>query len=183
MNRGCIQLQVAPATLNCVSSRSAGRSQGRRQPARSSARTLDGALVRRLSTQYSDTQLNYQPRGLNCLSDEVPPFTHLRCFSRMPMLSRRGRCSRKSPLRSYRTRNAANSFPGSLRMRFAGSGWGRCSPTPAGRKRLGISGARRAFQERAGLPVALDSRRGVPGGQKRIARIASSSGCVPGPWR
>ena len=60
---GCIQLQVAPATLNCTSSRSAGRSQARRQPARSRARTLDGELARRLSTLHSDIQLNYQTRG------------------------------------------------------------------------------------------------------------------------
>jgi hypothetical protein len=76
VNTGGATQRVAPATLNCTSSRSAGRSQARRQPARSRARTLDGELARRLSTKYSDTQLNYQPRGLNCLSDEVPPFTH-----------------------------------------------------------------------------------------------------------
>ena len=75
MNTGCATQQVAPATLNCTSSRSAGRSQARRQPAHSGARTLDGELARRLSTQYSDTQLNCQPGGLNCLSEEVAPFT------------------------------------------------------------------------------------------------------------
>ena len=63
MTTGCIRLQVAPATLNCASSRSACRSQGRRQPA-CSTRTLDGELARRLSTQCSDTQLNYQPADL-----------------------------------------------------------------------------------------------------------------------
>jgi hypothetical protein len=73
---GCARRRVAPATLNCCSSRSAGRSQARRQPARSRARTLDGKLARRLSTQGSDTQLNYQPADLDCLSDEVAPFTH-----------------------------------------------------------------------------------------------------------
>jgi hypothetical protein len=73
---GCIQLQVAPATLNRTSGWSAGRSQGRRQPARSRARTLDGELARRLSTPYSDTQLNCQPADLDCLSDKVPSFTH-----------------------------------------------------------------------------------------------------------
>ena len=71
MTTGSIRLQVAPATLNCTSSRSAGRSQARRQPARSRACTLDGELARRLSTQYSNTQLNYQLSGPNCLSDEV----------------------------------------------------------------------------------------------------------------
>lgn len=75
MITGCIQLQVAPATRNRISSRSAGRSPARRQPARSRARTLDGELARRLSTQHSDIQLNYQPRELDCLSDEVPLFT------------------------------------------------------------------------------------------------------------
>ena len=74
MTTGCFQQQVAPATLKCTSSRSAGRSQGRRQPA-GFAHTLDGELARRLSTQRSDTQLNYQPWGLNCLSDQVSPFT------------------------------------------------------------------------------------------------------------
>lgn len=72
---GGVQLQVAPATHNCTSSRSAGRSQGRRQPACFTP-TLDGELVRRLSTQRSDTELNYQPADLNCLSDRVPPFTN-----------------------------------------------------------------------------------------------------------
>jgi hypothetical protein len=33
-------------------------------------------LAHRLSTQHSDTQLNYQPGGLNCLSDRVPAFTN-----------------------------------------------------------------------------------------------------------
>jgi hypothetical protein len=61
---GCATQRVAPATLNCSSSRSAGRSQVRRQPARSRARTLDGELARRLSTKHSDTQLNYQPADL-----------------------------------------------------------------------------------------------------------------------
>ena len=75
MTTGSIRLQVAPATPKCTSSRSAGRSQGRRSRPRSCARTLDGELARRLSTQYSNTQLNYQLSGLNCLSDEVPPFT------------------------------------------------------------------------------------------------------------
>src|SRR5947208_9533272 len=75
VNTGCATQQVAPATLNCNSSRSAGRGQARRQLARSRACTLDGELARRLSKQYSNTQLNYQLSGLNCLSDEVPPFT------------------------------------------------------------------------------------------------------------
>jgi hypothetical protein len=61
---GCSRRRVAPATLNCTSSRSAGRSQARRQPARSRARTLDGELALRLSTQACDTQLNYQPADL-----------------------------------------------------------------------------------------------------------------------
>ena len=34
MKTGCARLRVAPATLNCGFSRSAGRSQGRHQPAR-----------------------------------------------------------------------------------------------------------------------------------------------------
>ena len=63
MTTGRIRVQVAPATLNCPSGRSANRSQGRRQPARRT-RTLDGELARRLSTQRSDTQLNYQPADL-----------------------------------------------------------------------------------------------------------------------
>ena len=36
---------------------------------------IDGELARRLSTLHSDTQLNYQPRGLDCLSEEIPAFT------------------------------------------------------------------------------------------------------------
>jgi hypothetical protein len=36
---------------------------------------IDGELARRLSTLRSATQLNYQPWGLNCLSDQVSPFT------------------------------------------------------------------------------------------------------------
>jgi len=70
---GCAPQQDAPAALNCTSSRSVGRSQARRQPARAGVRTLDGELTRRLSTQRSDTQLNYQPARLNCLSDQVLP--------------------------------------------------------------------------------------------------------------
>jgi hypothetical protein len=61
---GCMRLQVAPATPNCTSSQSAGRSQGRRQPACSRARTLDGELARRLSTQRSDTSLLLRNPGL-----------------------------------------------------------------------------------------------------------------------
>jgi len=72
---GCARLQVAPATLSCTSSRSAGRSQWAAEPARASARTLDGEPARRLSTLHSDTQLNYQPADLNCLSEQVPAFT------------------------------------------------------------------------------------------------------------
>ena len=75
MKTGCARLQVAPATLSCTSSRSAGRSQWAAEPARASARTLDGEPARRLSTLHSDTQLNYQPADLNCLSEQVPAFT------------------------------------------------------------------------------------------------------------
>jgi hypothetical protein len=46
---GCARQPVAPATLNCSSSRSAGRSQARRQPARSRARTLCAEHVRQLA--------------------------------------------------------------------------------------------------------------------------------------
>src|SRR5262250_2752824 len=45
------------------------------QPARASARTIDGELARRLSTLHSDIRLNYQTRGLNCLSEQVSAFT------------------------------------------------------------------------------------------------------------
>jgi hypothetical protein len=61
--------------FNRSSSRSAGSQSRAAEPARPSARTIDGELARRLSTQYSGTQLNYQPRGFNCLSDEVPRST------------------------------------------------------------------------------------------------------------
>jgi hypothetical protein len=61
VNTGCATQQVAPATLNCTSSRSVGRSQARRQPARSRARTLDGELARRLST-IRTLKYNCQPR-------------------------------------------------------------------------------------------------------------------------
>jgi Phage integrase family len=72
---GCARLQVAPATLNCISSRSAGRSQWRRSWRALSARTIDRELARRLSRLDSDTRLNYLARGLTCLSDQVPAFT------------------------------------------------------------------------------------------------------------
>jgi hypothetical protein len=72
---GCARLQVAPATHNCGSSRSAGSQSMAAEPARLSARTIDGELARRLSTLHSDTGLHYQTRGLNCLSDQVSPFT------------------------------------------------------------------------------------------------------------
>jgi hypothetical protein len=75
VNTGCATQQVAPATLNCTSSWSAGRSQARRQPARSRARTLDGELARMPSPQQSDTLLNYQPRGLNYLFAVGPAIT------------------------------------------------------------------------------------------------------------
>ena len=75
MKIGCARLQVAPATLNCTSSRNAGRSQWRRSRRALSARTIDGELARRLSNLHPDIRLNYQTRGLNCLSDHVPPFT------------------------------------------------------------------------------------------------------------
>jgi hypothetical protein len=71
---GCARLWVAPATLNCTSSRSVGRSQWA-EPARTSARTIDGEPARRLSTLHSDIRLNYQTRGLNYLSEQVSPFT------------------------------------------------------------------------------------------------------------
>ena len=63
MKTGCVIQQVASATLNCICSWSAGRSQARRQPACSRVRTVDGEVARKLSP-HSDTQLNYQPRGL-----------------------------------------------------------------------------------------------------------------------
>ena len=56
MRTGCVRLQVAPATSNCISSRSAGRSQGQRSWRAVSTRTLDGELALRLSTIHSDTQ-------------------------------------------------------------------------------------------------------------------------------
>ena len=57
MNTGCATQQVAPATLNCTSSRSAGRSQARRQPARSRARTLCAEHVRQLAGESPRTNL------------------------------------------------------------------------------------------------------------------------------
>jgi len=49
---------------------------------------IDGELARRLSTLHSDTQLDYQPRGLDCLSEEIPAFTNLETYQPcLPFLS------------------------------------------------------------------------------------------------
>jgi hypothetical protein len=72
---GCARLQVAPATLNCVfqpQRRLAVKGDG----AGAQARTLDGEPARRLSTLHSDTQLNYQPRGLTVCQRKFE-FLHL----------------------------------------------------------------------------------------------------------
>jgi hypothetical protein len=57
MRSGCFRRPVAPATLNCSSSRSAGRSQARRQPARLSAPTLCAEHVRQLAGESPRTNL------------------------------------------------------------------------------------------------------------------------------
>jgi hypothetical protein len=72
---GCARQRVAPATLNCGSSRSVGPPSMAAEPAHVSARTIDGGPARRLSTLHSDIRLNCQPRGLNCLSEQVSSFT------------------------------------------------------------------------------------------------------------
>ena len=75
MKTGCTRRRVAPATLNCCSSRSACRSQWRRSrravargPLTASGR---GGYQRCIRT----FDLTIKPAGLNCLSEQVPSFT------------------------------------------------------------------------------------------------------------
>ena len=73
MKTGCARQQVAPATLNCTSSRSVGRSQARRQPALSRARTLDGDLARGYQHNIRTLYLTVNPADLTACQSKSNP--------------------------------------------------------------------------------------------------------------